>query len=314
MWLRVRAPGIPWVRSPVMESTQQALQAARAVLGRYGIESDRTEVLQDANTLVVRLNETLVARVVQGADGLRKSTEWFEREIAVAEHLTLAGAPVIPLHRALPPGPHLHAGYPMNFWEYVQATQAPVDLADAGSRLALCHQCLRSLQRPLPVLAILEESLRVAERVEKDGLLEPAALAMLRGFVRRGLRDLHSDRMQILHGDAHLGNLLPTTRGLLWTDWEDAFVGPVEWDVASAVWNARFLHEDTAAAESFLAGYRAGGGSIRPELMEACFEARAAVISIWYPVLYPHPDPARREKLTSRLRWLAARAPLQTGT
>jgi thiamine kinase-like enzyme len=39
--------------------------------------------------------------------------------------------------------------------------------------------------------------------------------------------------MQALHGDAHFGNLLVTRDGLLWTDWEDAFLGPVEWDLAS---------------------------------------------------------------------------------
>ena len=33
-----------------------------------------------------------------------------------------------------------------------------------------------------------------------------------------------------LHGDPHLGNVLMTSRGPRWTDWEAACVGPREWD------------------------------------------------------------------------------------
>ena len=285
-----------------------ALQAACKVLERHGITPDRADILQNANTLVVRMTESVVARVVQRIDGPRHGTEWFERENAIAAHLTSAGAPVIPLHPGLPPGPHLLAGFPMNFWEYVEVTDALPNLEDAGARLAQCHGALRTFEGAMPVLEILKESLRVADRVESEGLLEFRTVCMLRAFLNRGLDTLVSADMQVLHGDAHLGNLLQTTRGPLWTDWEDTFIGPVEWDLASAVWNARFLEEDINAEAQFLKGYQAGGGTVCLERMEACYEARAAVICVWYPVLYPEPDTRRRDKLEKRLKWLACRA------
>ncbi|MEU6712105.1 phosphotransferase [Nonomuraea sp. NPDC046802] len=40
-------------------------------------------------------------------------------------------------------------------------------------------------------------------------------------------------RRQPLHGDAHPGNLIATRDGLKWIDFEDACLGPVEWDLAS---------------------------------------------------------------------------------
>ncbi len=85
-----------------MRKTQSALDAACAVLKTHGIHTDRAEILQDASTLVVRLTETVVARVVQQVDGPRHGTAWFERENAVAAHLSAAHAPVIPLHPDLP--------------------------------------------------------------------------------------------------------------------------------------------------------------------------------------------------------------------
>jgi len=39
------------------------------------------------------------------------------------------------------------------------------------------------------------------------------------------------------HGDAHIGNLLPTAEGWLWTDFEDASLMPAHWDMASFVCN-----------------------------------------------------------------------------
>ncbi|HEY0803631.1 MAG TPA: phosphotransferase [Pseudonocardiaceae bacterium] len=35
-----------------------------------------------------------------------------------------------------------------------------------------------------------------------------------------------------LHGDAHPGNLLHTPNGPVWTDFEDAWRGPIGWDLA----------------------------------------------------------------------------------
>jgi thiamine kinase-like enzyme len=37
---------------------------------------------------------------------------------------------------------------------------------------------------------------------------------------------------QVLHGAPHFGNLLNTPAGLLWTDFETACHGPLEWDLA----------------------------------------------------------------------------------
>ena len=235
-----------------MNHLSQPLQAATEVLQAHGITPDRYDVLQDGNTLVVRLTETIVARIVQDLTGPRATTEWFEREIALAQHLTSRGAPVIPLHSALPVGPHLHLGYPMNFWHFVTRTDTDPEPAEIGQVLKRCHEALADFSSELPRLGIITESIGVLDKTEG---FEPRVKQMLHRKLTDALETLSELPHQPLHGDAHPGNLMQTTTGLLLTDWEDAFSGPVEWDVASLIWNAQILEGDHEFAETLKSAY-----------------------------------------------------------
>lgn len=288
-----------------MPDPAPALHAAMETVRAHGISPDRCEILQNSSTLVVRLTETLVARVVQDVDGPRQGTAWFARENAMAAHLTRHGAPVIPLHPDLPPGPHQHLGYPLNFWQFVTALDVTPDPAEIGRTLFQCHAVLRSFEEELPRLAIMHESLDLLGTLERRALLPAASLDLLRRHLESSLRVLAETPHQPLHGDAHYGNLMQTPAGLLWADWEDAFAGPVEWDVASIIWNARLLEEDHATADAIVAAYTAAGGVLDARVLQQCLVARAAVISAWYPVLYAADDLGRQKKLQARLEWLA---------
>ncbi len=291
-----------------MPSLDPPIRAATETAIAHGITPDRCEVLQNGNTLVLRLTQTLVARVVTDLDGPRQGTGWFERENAVARHLARRGAPVIPLHPELPPGPYEHLGYPINFWQFVTVIDAEAEPAMIGRTLRQCHDLLRSFKEPLPELAILTESLALLETLEQRGLFPLPTLRLLRDRLVSSIQVLAEFPRQPLHGDAHPGNLLNTTSGLLWTDWEDTFAGPVEWDLASVIWNARILDQDHATADAILEAYRRAGGSTDPAALHHSLIARAAVMSAWYPILYPNPSPEREMKLRFRLQWLEGAA------
>ena len=282
---------------PIRAATETALA--------HGIAPDRCEILQDGNTLVLRLSETLVARVVTDLSGPRQGAEWFGREIAVARFLAENGAPVIPVHPGIPPGPHERQGYLMNFWQYVEAVPVEPDPAAVGETLHRCHRILTAFPSALPELAILTESIALLETLEEKRLFPAATTALLRDRLVSSTQALRGLPFQPLHGDAHPGNLMLTRKGLLWTDWEDAFSGPVEWDLASIIWNARILENDHATADGILTAYLEAGGRIDPHTLHQCLIARAAVMSAWYPVLYPDPSPERKSKLQARLDWLA---------
>ena len=287
------------------EGLSLPVRAAMAAAAAHGVAADRCEVLQNGSTVVVRLTETLVARVVADAEGPRRGGEWFERESAVAIHLAGLGAPVIPMHPQLPPGPHVRCGLTLNFWQFVTRIEAEPGASEVGATLRRCHECLESFGGELPVLAIPKESLALLDAPEVERAFDAGTWRLLRDVLSESIEGLEGSRMQPLHGDAHPGNLLNTTEGLLWTDWEDTFLGPVEWDLASIVWNARILDGDEETAEGIPGAYREAGGAIDEEVLERCLIARAAVMSAWYPVLYPDPSPERRAKLRRRLEWLA---------
>jgi hypothetical protein len=286
-----------------MPDLKPAARAAIEAVSAHGIKPDRCEILQDGSTLVLRLTETLVARVVQDRDGPRHGTDWFARENAMAQHLTRHGAPVIPLHPDLPAGPHEHLGYPMNFWEFVTRIDAESEPGEIGRTLRQCHEILRSFPEPLPPLGILSETVAILDDRPSgsDRELFPAdTQSMLRDQITRSLDVLGSVPAQPLHGDAHMGNLMNTTRGLLLTDWEDTFSGPVEWDVASLIWNAQILDKDHDKVRVILDAY----GPVNENTLRQSLIARAAVITAWYPILYPNPDADRQSKLKRRIEWL----------
>lgn len=284
-----------------MPSIDLPIRAATETAIAHGITPDRCDILQNGSTLVLRLTETLVARVVQDMDGPRQGTEWFARENAIAQHLTLHGAPVIPLHPALPPGPHEHLGYPMNFWEFVTRIDAEPHAHQVGRTLRECHEIMNRFTETLPHLAIITESLAILQHRE---LFPQETQQMLRDRLTNSMEVLCRFPQQPLHGDAHMGNLMNTTRGLLWTDWEDTFSGPVEWDVASVIWNAQILEQDHATVQGICDAYCAAGGSIDAEALEHSLIARAAVMTAWYPILYPNPNEERRARLKRRIEWL----------
>jgi hypothetical protein len=284
------------LHSPILAATETA--------ARYGLVCDRCEILQDGHTLVLKLSESLVARVVAHRDGPRSDMQWFARESAVATHLARMGAPVIPMHPAIPAGPHQHLGHTLNFWQFVNILDAKPESAETGRTLFHCHAVLRGFNDPLPALGILQETMELIEASSPCAQLNAEDIVMMKERLSDSIGALCSFPMQPLHGDAHGGNLICTTHGLLWTDWEDTFLGPVEWDLASIIWNARFIEKDSATAEAILSAYCEAGGSIDQQALHHSQIARAAVMSAWYPVLYPNPNPERLEKLRFRLDWL----------
>jgi hypothetical protein len=279
------------------------IRAATETAMAHGITPDRCDILQNGSTLVLRLTETLVARVVQDVDGPRQGTEWFARENAIAQHLTQHGAPVIPLHPGLPPGPHEHLGYPINFWEFVTRIDAEPDPREIGCTLRQCHDIMHHFEMPLPKLAILTESLAILQDRE---LFPEETQQMLRDHLTHSVEVLSIYPHQPLHGDAHMGNLMNTTRGLLWTDWEDTFAGPIEWDIASIIWNAHILDEDHTTVRAICDAYCAAGGTIDSSALHQSLIARAAVMTAWYPILYPDPNVERQLRLQRRIDWLTS--------
>ena len=110
--------------------------------------------------------------------------------------------------------------------------------------------------------------------------------------------------LQPIHGDAHFGNVLNTSQGVLWTDWEDVFLGPTEWDLASLVASTWVFGTEVERSEMALQEY----GNYDAAALLACVEARTLVALVWSIVMHQaNPSPERQVRIDRRLECLRER-------
>jgi thiamine kinase-like enzyme len=223
-------------------------------------------------------------------------------EVAIARYLTAAGAFIIPVSDAIDPGPYSHLGLVMSFWHYVQVLPMPGDLQQAGQRLRHCHKILKGFPEILPVLGLLTEAQEVLNQWIEASRFAVKDAEMLVRIGHRSVDRLLQMPHQAIHGDPHLGNVLNTNLGILWTDWEDAFMGPIEWDLASMIAPSRVFGTDCDRIDLVLQGY---GMDFDPVALEQCVEARTFVALIWAMILQEqHPNTDRSQRIDRRLEWL----------
>ena len=286
--------------------SERALRTATDVARDLGLRFVDANVLRDQSNLLVHFRPTpVVARIATGTVRVRHGSAWLARELAVAEHLSAAGAPVVSPSRELPPGPHSRAGFVMTLWEHVSELDEPVKPSLAGRTLRACHEALDDFEGDLPVLGALEEAARILSMLSEDGTLRTADSRMLRRISERSFRRI--DRLGLpakpVHGDANLSNALNTRSGPVWTDWEDTFKGPREWDLACLVARSRVLGEGADRAEAALAAY---DGAVDHEVLDCLVEARVLQVVAWL-ALGSLSLSAEDSRLDQRVAWLRAR-------
>jgi aminoglycoside phosphotransferase (APT) family kinase protein len=241
------------------DHAQAALAAARGA----GLAVERAEVARVASNVLVRLEPgPFAARLTGATDGFRDSAANLRREVRLAAALAAAGAPVpAPLG-----GPYEAGGRAVTLWPWLELRGEAGDADEAGRALRACHEALAGLDPAvleLEPLAMLTEARRLAA----------GALPELVPTVDRTLATLGEAPRRIVHGDSHPGNVLWTTGGPLWSDWEDAHLAPLEWDLGCLVAAARMRGNDFGWAEAALLAH---GGPFDAALLEACVDARVA--------------------------------------
>ena len=287
---------------PSSALSRRALRAAVEVADAAGLRCERPVVLRDHTNLLAHLSPAaVVARVATATAEMRRGDAWLAREVAVASYLADAGAPVVAPSRDLPPGPHHHDGLVLTFWELAEAVDAPLDARRAGRALRTCHEALAGFPGELPPLAVLDEAEDVVVRLAAEGVLDAGDAALLEGVGREVRARVAALALpwQAVHGDAHLRNVITTSRGPLWNDWEDTFLGPVAWDLGCLHASARAFGHDPAAVAAAQEGY---GPGVDDATLDACVEARRFQGTVW-SLLIARRREAARERAAGFLAW-----------
>jgi Phosphotransferase enzyme family len=230
-------------------------------------------VLSDGSNVIVQLAPApVVARVATATGETRagRALDWLARDVDVVRFLAASGADVVPPASEVPPGPELWDGLAISFWRFVEHDREhPPSAAELGSALRRLHGHLGAYPVDLPPFTgLLDECGRVIERLERS---HRSALQAALRRVRSAL-DGAGGPARPLQGDVGRGNLLRTPAGLVWTDFEDACFGPVEWDLGCL---AASTEPDAAAAlEAY--GRPAGDEALAPFV-----EARRLQVAVW---------------------------------
>ena len=126
----------------------------------------------------------------------------------------------------------------MTFWEFVNHVRADGDNAEhtarAAAALSRVHQALADFPFELPNFwAKIDQCRNFLQTPSTLSALAPGDrqfLLSVYNSLRTALDPLPVRLVPIL-GDEHLGNVFITSNGALWTDFEDACLGPREWDI-----------------------------------------------------------------------------------
>jgi Phosphotransferase enzyme family len=268
------------------ELTQRGLSAVHAVAANEGLRFAEPMILRDRGNLLVHLAPApVVARVATLTGTRRAGDSWLRREVSVAGFLARAGAPVVAPSTELDPGPHTHEGISLSFWEYIEESGAPLDAAEAGRRLRVCHEALAGYEGELEPLGTLAEAERWLAELATEGRIDAASAAQLRGEaseVRRRIEALGLP-MQAVHGDAHLDNAINTAAGPLWNDWEDTCLAPLALDLGCMEAAASVWGDDPEPVAAALAAY----GEVDPEALAVFVAARRFQGTLWSQLLDP---------------------------
>jgi Phosphotransferase enzyme family len=222
---------------PVAVPTRRALDAIKAASRDRGLPLDGMRILRDATNVLVQLAPApIVARVPITLARLRPRT-WFEQEVRLARFLAGAGAPVAPPSEDVDPGPAEHDGLLVTFRKHVDHDPDRFEPEPVGRSLRELHEAMSDYDEPLPAFDRIEEVLRLLASLRPSALASEDELTALR-LAAEQLGEPTPGGWRPIHGDSHFNNVLWSPEGPLWTDLENACLGPVEYDLACLLWRA----------------------------------------------------------------------------
>jgi hypothetical protein len=249
-----------------------AVAAAVTVARQFGVRSTSPSVLADGSNVLVHLRPApVVARVASLTAMVRPGVEdWVARDISISTYLASRGIPVVRPSVDPPAGPHHHNGRVLAFFEYVPHDRSYRPSPEVfGRQLAELHDALREYPGALPALGPVNDLRRGLDLLERHGL---GAVDEPRATLEELAPEVDKLPPQALHGDAHPGNLLAGSDGLVWNDFEDAWWGPLGWDLACLAHSARL--DGWAAVRAY------PGSPPLPEI-ELCLRLRRLYAACW---------------------------------
>lgn len=212
------------------------LQSAAA---NFGLAEVTPKILSRGGNIIIHLApHPIVARVAAFTpDQDPHIGKKLEQELRVASHLNEEGVPVLLPVYLSQEGPVELEGHWMTFWEYVPQTALPFPSpSEAVNIVNTLTLAMGQYTGELPILGVWD---RIQQSVTRLSDHPDVRIQRLIHKFYEIDQVMRSESLQLFpsHGDAHARNLMPSSRGWLWTDFEDVSLMPRYWDLAAFVAN-----------------------------------------------------------------------------
>lgn len=278
------------------------LQAAGVRLG-FAVQDARL-LRRHSNAIFALPSQGIVVRIATNPAALSRVAA----SIAVTRWLAEQDFPcVVPAD--IQDQPVVVEGHVVSVWRYLPTTQTPPPTgADIGRLLRALHALpdppdpIRNLDDPFSsVTRALEETPSAMPEASRSWLTD--RIASLRNQWSAMKFPLTAG---LIHGDAHLGNLMRAATGqVILGDWDHVSVGPREWDLIQIHYlHRRFSRASNDDIEAFTAAYR---WDMRSWPNLSTLVAIREITGLSPYIRSAHNSAFSREQLTYRLHTLQAR-------
>lgn len=212
---------------------RRAVEAGRATAAALGLQVDDVVVVNNSDRIALRLVPCeVLARVAPSSH--RAGSEF---EVEVARRLAEVDGPVAELEPRVEPRVYVRDDFVISLWAFYEPVGSELAPADYVSALMRHHAALRKLDLKAPhftdrvagALSAVSDEEQTPALLGPDRELLSDTLSRLSPTTSSGLAG-----EQLLHGEAHPGNLLNTSRGPLFVDLGTCCRGPIEFDLAHA--------------------------------------------------------------------------------
>ncbi len=225
--------------------------AAVRVARRLGLlaagNAAHPELLHTGANAVVHLEPApVVARIAHWTASVREVPgAHLGLEVALTRRAAAAGADVVVPLVGEAGGPHDEPEGVLTLWPLLTELRSERNGVAAGESLARLHSAMSGYDGWMPGPEnVAEDSRRAVLLLARLGVMSAReaaeigeqcleALDEMRSVMAR-LEGEHPGRLVPLHGDPHGGNLLDVDGRATWWDFDDAWRGPVEWDLVVA--------------------------------------------------------------------------------
>jgi hypothetical protein len=220
-----------------------------------GLPTADAELVKFTNNAVVRLPHAGVVVRIAGSEEVRAKVPIV---VATARWLEALGLPAV---RLLPgvPQPVEAAGHVVTLWRAVERGEAAASAGGLANLLRWWHAIDVPPPAELPVWNLVTF---VRRRIDEAVGVADDDLGFLREELAR-VEDLLAwlpdvDPLVppgVIHGDAFLGNVVPSPAGLVLCDFDGVSIGPREWDLAPVAVGALRFDYTAGLHESFVGSY-----------------------------------------------------------